>query len=110
MILKKMVLIKISTKIIFPKSSSYYSPYKFSGKNRGKLYFRHSPQYILHISNIHMIYMYILYIYTIYIKVYIYIYLYICICRYIHIHIYIYIYIHLVLVLKYISMYVYIYI
>ena len=44
MIVMKIVIIIIGIKIIFSKSSSYYNPYKSSGKNKAKRYFRHSLQ------------------------------------------------------------------
>ena len=45
MIVIKIVIIIIGTKIDFGKSSPYYNPYKSSGKNKVKHYFRHSIQH-----------------------------------------------------------------
>ena len=44
MILMKIAVIIIGTKIVFRKSSPYYNPYKSSGNNKAKHYFRHSLQ------------------------------------------------------------------
>ena len=44
MMVIRIVIIIISIKIIFCKSSLYYNQYKSSGKNKAKHYFRHNLQ------------------------------------------------------------------
>ena len=45
MIVIKIEIIIIGTKIVFLKSSPHHNPYKFSGKNKAKRYLRHSLQH-----------------------------------------------------------------
>ena len=45
MIVIKIAIIIIGTKILFRKSSPYHNPYKFSAKNKAKGYLRDSLQH-----------------------------------------------------------------
>ena len=48
----KIVVIIIDNKIVFRKSSPYYNPYKSSGTNKAKRYFRHSLQHSVHMASL----------------------------------------------------------